>query len=75
MPEQPPVEESASVSMGSLSEEQLDQLADKVAERLVEKLGQASIKEIVWDVVPELAEAMIKKRIYQLEQSVDEDQT
>lgn len=69
-----PVEASAPpVSPSSLSPEQLDQLADKVAERLVEKLGQTSIKEIVWDVVPELAEAMIKKRIYQLEQSVDDE--
>ncbi len=73
-PQPAPVEASAPpVSPSSLSPEQLDQLADKVAERLVEKLGQTSIKEIVWDVVPELAEAMIKKRIYQLEQSVDDE--
>ncbi len=57
----------------NLSKEQLEALADMVAERVVRKMGHDSIKEIVWDVVPELAEAMIKKRIYQLEQAVDEE--
>ena len=57
----------------NLSEEQLEKLADRVAERLIHKIGSDSVREIIWDIVPELAEAMIKKRIYQLEQAVDED--
>ena len=56
-----------------LDDAQLDQLAEKVAARIMEQLGTDAIRDVVWEVVPELAEAMIKKRIYQLEQSSDED--
>lgn len=63
-----PVAQSGPVQ---LDDEQMNQLADMVANRLVERLGSDEIRDIVWQVVPELAEAMIKKRIYQLEQSVD----
>lgn len=67
--------ESAPVAAfsGQLDDKQLDILADKVAERLLNTTVPQSIREIVWQVVPELAEAMIKKRIFQLEQSVDDE--
>jgi hypothetical protein len=41
----------------------LDVLADKVAERLVEKLSETAIKEIAWEVVPDLARILIQKEI------------
>jgi hypothetical protein len=41
----------------------LDVLADKVAERLVEKLSETAIKEIAWEVVPDLARTLIQKEI------------
>ena len=59
-------------SASALSEAQLDVLADKVAERLIHKLGEDQVREVVWEVVPELAEAMVKKRIYQLEQEASD---
>ncbi len=55
----------------ALDEQQMNRLADMVVKRLVERLGAGEVRDIVWQVVPELAEAMIKKRIYQLEQSVE----
>ncbi len=54
-----------------LTEEQLNVLADRVAEKVIAKLGSTAVRDIAWNVVPELAEAMIKKRIYELEQAVD----
>ena len=56
-----------------LSDEQLGILAEKMVEKLAVKLGAGSLREIVWQVVPELSEAMIKKRIFELEQAVDEE--
>ena len=73
-PPPPPVApQPVAVGSAELSDAQLDALADKVAERLVEKLGDGALREIAWQVVPELAEAMVKKRIYQLEQTVEEE--
>jgi len=56
----------------SLSDEQMDALAGKVASHLVASVGSDFMRDVIWQVVPELAEAMIKKRIYQLEQSVED---
>ena len=42
-----------------------------MTKRILLKLGEESVKEIAWDVIPDLAEAMIKKRIYQLENAID----
>ncbi len=74
-PEAPParveVEAPATAVALALDEAQMNRLADMVVQRLVERLGSGDVRDIVWQVVPELAEAMIKKRIYQLEQSVE----
>jgi CheY-like chemotaxis protein len=56
-----------------LSQNQLDYLVEAVARRVVELLSDEAVKEIAWEVIPELSEAMIKKRIYELEKSVDAD--
>ena len=69
----PIAEAMAEVAAGQLTEEQMDEIADRVADRVLEKLVPDNVREIVWQVVPELAEAMIKKRIYELEQSVEEE--
>jgi len=70
----PPVD-SAPVSLGelSLSEEQMEDLSKRVADHLVKSVGTDFVREVVWQVIPELSEAMIKKRIYQLEQAVDDN--
>lgn len=65
------VEASGAPVALALDETQMNRLADMVVQRLVERLGSGEVRDIVWQVVPELAEAMIKKRIYQLEQSVE----
>jgi len=75
-PEAAPVPEAgqdAAPASTPLTDAQLDAIADRVADKLVAKLGSETVRDIAWNVVPELAEAMIKKRIYELEQAVDAD--
>jgi hypothetical protein len=52
---------------GSLrfSTEDLDLLVRAVAERLTEQV----VREIAWEIVPDLAESIIRERIRQLEQA------
>lgn len=58
--------------LSTFSEDLLNQLADKVAERVLEKFERDTIREIAWEVIPELSEAIIKKRIFELERASDQ---
>ena len=44
---------------------------DRVARRVVELLGDEVIREVAWEVVPDLAEVVIKDRLRELESQVD----
>ena len=48
-----------------------DDDVDRIARRLVELLGDEVVREIAWDVVPDLAEIVIKERLRELENQVD----
>lgn len=48
-----------------------DQDVDRIARRVVELIGDQAIREISWDVIPDLAEIVIKERIRELESQVD----
>jgi CheY-like chemotaxis protein len=50
-------------SSGPLSESDID----RIARRVVELLGEKIIREIAWDVVPEMAERFVRARIQELE--------
>ena len=50
---------SASQSQQRLSPEDID----AIARRVVEHLSEKAVREIAWEVVPELAELMIKRRL------------
>lgn len=56
----------------TLNDDQMDELAERVAEKVIARLSSDTIRDIAWEVVPELAEAMIKRRIYELEQSAED---
>jgi CheY-like chemotaxis protein len=47
----------------TLGSADIDAIADKVAERLVQKLSETAIKEIAWEVVPDMARTLIQKEI------------
>ncbi|HUO86968.1 MAG TPA: response regulator [Thermoanaerobaculia bacterium] len=44
---------------------------DRVARRVVELLGDQVVREVAWEVVPDLAEVVIKDRLRELESQVD----
>lgn len=44
---------------------------DRIARRVIELLGEEVVREIAWDVIPDLAEIVIKDRIRELESQVD----
>lgn len=50
-----------------LSEEDVERIARKV----VELLGEDIVREISWEVIPDLAEIVIKSRLRELEEQVD----
>ncbi|MEM9409291.1 MAG: response regulator [Acidobacteriota bacterium] len=51
-----------------LSEEQVDQ----IARRVVELLTDDEVRKIAWEVVPDMAEVVVKERIRELESQVEE---
>ena len=48
---------------GELSDEQVD----RIARRVVQLMSEQVVRNIAWEVIPELAETVVKERIRQLE--------
>jgi DNA-binding response OmpR family regulator len=61
------VEDRLEATPAALSDEDVD----RIARRVVELIGDQTIREISWDVIPDLAEIVIKDRIRELESQVD----
>jgi CheY-like chemotaxis protein len=67
-PSPPAVEDSAPAGAGGpLSDEDVDRIARRVAEMV----GERVIREVAWEVVPDLAEVVIKDRLRELEGQID----
>ncbi len=74
-PTEPPEQTQASLepqvpapaAVGTLTDEQIEM----VAQRVVEKLSEKVVREIAWEVVPDMAEIVIKRRIKELESGVE----
>ena len=62
-----PAEVSASGEGGGLSDGDVDRIARRVAELLSEKI----LKEVAWEVLPDLAEVVVRERIHELERQVE----
>jgi CheY-like chemotaxis protein len=52
---------------GPLSDEDVD----RIARRVVELLGDRPVREVAWEVVPDLAEVVIRDRLRELESQVE----
>jgi hypothetical protein len=52
---------------GPLSEQDVDRIARRVAELI----GDRVLRDVAWEVVPDLAEVLLKARIRELEASVE----
>jgi len=63
------VDEDPSLPKGPvhLSEAQLERLSELVVERLVKNLSTNVVKEVAWEVVPALAEVMVERKIFEIE--------
>jgi CheY-like chemotaxis protein len=57
----------ASTNGGSLS----DADVDRIARRVVELLGDQLVREVAWEVVPDMAELVIKDRLRELERQLE----
>lgn len=63
-PEAPPIPISArDTGTGDLTDEQID----RIARRVVELISDQVVRNIAWEVIPDLAEMVVKERIRQLE--------
>ena len=51
-----------------LTDEQIEQIARRVAEII----GAEKVREVAWEVVPDLAEVVVRERLAELEQQADE---
>ena len=64
-----PVKDAAIESPLPTSEAQVpatsadDDLVERVAQRVIDKLSSKIIQEIAWEVVPDLAESLIRREI------------
>jgi hypothetical protein len=48
-----------------------DEEVDRIARRVVELLGDRTVRDIAWEVIPDLAEVIIRDRLRELESQVD----
>ncbi|MEO8277225.1 MAG: response regulator [Thermoanaerobaculia bacterium] len=44
---------------------------DRIARRMIELVGDKPVRDVAWEVVPDLAEVLLKSRIRELESSID----
>ena len=56
---------SASAAARPLSDDDID----RIARRVLELSGERVVRKIAWDVVPELAERLVKERLAELERA------
>ena len=52
---------------GHLSEEDVD----RIARRVVELLGDKTVRDVAWEVIPDMAEVIIRDRLRELEGQVE----
>jgi hypothetical protein len=63
LPFEPERRGAAAPVASELTEEQID----RIAARVLEKLSDRVVREIAWEVVPDMAEIAVKRRIKELE--------
>jgi CheY-like chemotaxis protein len=56
---------------GALSDSLSDHDVDRIARRVVELLGDRAIRDVAWEVIPDMAEVIIRDRLRELEGQVE----
>jgi CheY-like chemotaxis protein len=64
-----PTPEEAPASSGNGSAE--EELVERIARRVVELMSERVVREVAWDVIPDLAEVVIRDRIRELEADLE----
>lgn len=77
-PPAPPVMPAAPLAVGSVSangDGRLSHLSeedvDRIARRVVELMGDKAVRDVAWEVVPDLAEVCIRDRLRELESQLE----
>ena len=68
-----PSDARAATSVGTLSDTQLDLIVERVAAMVVSRLTGTLLEKIAWEVVPDLAETMIKEELRRIRETVAAD--
>lgn len=63
--------EGSTVAVEAAGRELTDAEIERIARRVAELIGERAVREVAWEVVPDLAELMLKARIEELEASVE----
>ena len=71
VPVAPPV--TAAGAVATLSDAQLEQIVERVAEVVISRLAGTLLEKIAWEVVPDLAETMIKEELRKIREAVAAD--
>jgi hypothetical protein len=48
-----------------------DEQVERIARRVAELLGEEAVRKVAWEVVPDMAEVVIRERIRELEAQVE----
>ena len=49
-----------------------DEQVERIARRVVELLGERIVRDVAWEVIPDMVEVVVKERIRELEAEVEE---
>src|SRR5205085_87769 len=66
-PVEPEISTHAVAPPMSLMGDVSDEVIEKIARRVVQMLSADEVKKIAWEVIPDMAEMVVKERIRQLE--------
>ncbi|MCD6526064.1 MAG: response regulator [Desulfuromonas sp.] len=53
-----------------LSDEQLNEIVERIAGKVIEKLAAPILEQVVWEVVPDLAESMVREEMSKIKEQV-----
>lgn len=66
-----PAAPAAEERMAALSEEELTRIVERVSGEVIERLANTVLERIAWEVVPDLAEALIKAELRKIRDEVE----
>ncbi len=53
---------------GSVAPALTEEMVDRIAEQVIQRMSDRAVREIAWEVIPQVAEAIVRNRIKELEE-------